>query len=69
MEAFAIPEDLEYGDLNTLAFEARERLQALRPSTLGAASRIPGISPSDLQNLVIEVARHRARVRAPSCFT
>jgi tRNA uridine 5-carboxymethylaminomethyl modification enzyme len=69
MEEFAIPESLEYRDLNTLAFEAREKLQALRPTTLGAASRIPGISPSDLQNLIVEVTRHRSREKAASCFT
>ncbi len=61
MEEFALPDDLNYRELKTLAFEAREKLQALRPTTLGRASRIPGISPSDLQGLVLEVARHRAR--------
>jgi tRNA U34 5-carboxymethylaminomethyl modifying enzyme MnmG/GidA len=31
----------------------------LKPASLGQARRIPGVSPSDLQNLVIEVAKHR----------
>ncbi|HWN18781.1 MAG TPA: tRNA uridine-5-carboxymethylaminomethyl(34) synthesis enzyme MnmG [Gemmatimonadales bacterium] len=61
MEAFAIPADLEYRNLTTLAFEAREKLHALRPETLGRASRIPGISPSDLHGLILEVARRRSR--------
>ncbi len=61
MEDFAIPERLEYLDLTTMAYEAREKLQVLRPRTLGQASRIPGISPSDLQALVLEVARHNGR--------
>jgi tRNA uridine 5-carboxymethylaminomethyl modification enzyme len=61
MEDFAIPERLEYLDLTTMAYEAREKLQVLRPRTLGQASRIPGISPSDLQALVLEVARHNRR--------
>ncbi len=61
MEDFAIPGDLEYRTLNTLAFEAREKLQALRPKTLGGASRIPGVSPSDLHSLVLEITKHRAR--------
>ena len=62
MEGFAIPEDLEYRNLTTLAFEAREKLQQLRPETLGRASRIPGISPSDLHCLILEVTRRRSRV-------
>lgn len=57
MEDFAIPERLQYRDLTTLAYEAREKLQALRPRTLGQASRVPGITPSDLHSLVLEVAR------------
>jgi tRNA uridine 5-carboxymethylaminomethyl modification enzyme len=61
MEEFAIPADLEYRELTTLAFEAREKLHALRPETLGRASRIPGISPSDLHSLIHEVTRRRSR--------
>jgi tRNA uridine 5-carboxymethylaminomethyl modification enzyme len=61
MEAFAIPDSLDYRTLNTLAFEAREKLGRLRPQTLGQASRVPGISPSDLQNLVLEITKLRRR--------
>jgi tRNA uridine 5-carboxymethylaminomethyl modification enzyme len=68
LEDFAIPADLEYRELTTLAFEARERLHSLRPTTLGRASRIPGITPSDLHNLVLEVTKHRLR-NMTSCFT
>ena len=68
MEDFAIPERLEYRELKTLAYEAREKLQALRPTTLGQASRVPGISPSDLHSLVLEVARLKHR-EARGCFT
>jgi tRNA uridine 5-carboxymethylaminomethyl modification enzyme len=60
MDQFPIPSDLEYRELRTLAFEAREKLHAIRPDTLGRASRIPGISPSDLHGLILEVARRRA---------
>jgi len=62
MEDFPIPGDMEYGEVRTLAFEAREKFQALRPETLGRASRIPGITPSDLHCLVFEVTRRRATV-------
>jgi tRNA uridine 5-carboxymethylaminomethyl modification enzyme len=65
MDDFAIPSDLPYHELTTLAFEARERLHRLRPETLGRASRIPGISPSDLHCIILEVTRRRQSVGRP----
>jgi tRNA uridine 5-carboxymethylaminomethyl modification enzyme len=62
MEEFSLPPDLQYGTLLTLSFEAREKLDRVRPASLGQASRIPGVSPSDLQNLVAEVVRRRQPV-------
>jgi tRNA uridine 5-carboxymethylaminomethyl modification enzyme len=59
MESFSLPE-LEYGGLTTLSFEAREKLAAARPATLGQAGRIPGVSPSDLQSLVFESLKRRS---------
>ncbi len=52
--------DLPYCDFRTLSFEAREKLSAIRPASLAQAGRIPGISPADLQNLILEVRRHDA---------
>jgi tRNA uridine 5-carboxymethylaminomethyl modification enzyme len=43
----------------SLSFEARQKLGGLKPRSLAQASRIPGVSPNDLQNLVIEVERRR----------
>ena len=59
MGDFVLAAELPYADMRSLSFEARQKLSALRPRTLAQASRIPGISPSDLQNLVIEVERRR----------
>jgi tRNA uridine 5-carboxymethylaminomethyl modification enzyme len=59
MEALDIPDAIEYRALQTLSFEAREKLDRIRPASLGQASRIPGISPSDLQNLVLALLRLR----------
>jgi len=59
MGAFSLDPDLEYSDMRSLSFEARQKLSSLRPRSLAQASRIPGVSPSDLQNLVIEVERRR----------
>ena len=58
MDSFALP-DLEYPGLESLSFEAREKLAAVRPATLGQASRIPGVSPSDLQGLIFESMKRR----------
>jgi tRNA uridine 5-carboxymethylaminomethyl modification enzyme len=59
MGDFSLDPDLEYGEMRSLSFEARQKLSALRPHSLAQASRIPGVSPSDLQNLVIEIERRR----------
>jgi tRNA uridine 5-carboxymethylaminomethyl modification enzyme len=61
MDDFALPTALAYRELGTLSYEAREKLAATRPATLGQAGRIPGVSPSDLQNLVAAVLRLRTR--------
>jgi tRNA uridine 5-carboxymethylaminomethyl modification enzyme len=45
--------------MRSLSFEARQKLAARRPATLAQASSIPGVSPNDLQNLVLEVERLR----------
>jgi tRNA uridine 5-carboxymethylaminomethyl modification enzyme len=59
MGDFSLDPDLEYSDMRSLSFEARQKLSNLRPHSLAQASRIPGVSPSDLQNLVIEIERRR----------
>ena len=80
MDGFALPDDLEYDGLTTLSFEARQKLAIARPGSLGQAGRIPGVSPSDLQSLVMEVLKRRrsrhevtgsgeSRARLISCFT
>ncbi|HJU76146.1 MAG TPA: tRNA uridine-5-carboxymethylaminomethyl(34) synthesis enzyme MnmG [Gemmatimonadaceae bacterium] len=51
--------DLEYAEMRSLTFEARQKLASLRPSTLAQAASIPGVSPNDLQNLLIEIERAR----------
>jgi tRNA uridine 5-carboxymethylaminomethyl modification enzyme len=69
MDDFNLPESLEYRNLHTLSYEAREKLHSARPRSLGQASRISGVSPSDLQSLVMEVLKLRRRDDEASCFT
>jgi len=59
LEDFELPQELEFRTMESLSFEAREKLTNRRPSSLGQAGRIPGVSPSDLQNLVMEVLKRR----------
>jgi tRNA uridine 5-carboxymethylaminomethyl modification enzyme len=59
MGAFALPAGLPYATFRSLTHEARQKLAELRPASLAQAGRVPGVSPSDLQNLVIEVERWR----------
>ncbi len=56
---FRLEEGLPYGEFITLSREARDKLERIRPENLAQAGRIPGISPADLQNLVLEVRRRR----------
>ena len=59
MGDFVLDTDLDYQEMRSLSFEARQKLASIKPQSLAQASRIPGVSPSDLQNLVIEVERRR----------
>lgn len=63
---FKLHKELPYATFVTLSWEAREKLQRIRPESLAQAGRIPGVSPADLQNLVLEVRRLRAGVHEPS---
>ena len=61
MGAFVLAADLPYEAMSSLSFESRQKLSALRPGTLAQAARVPGVSPTDLQNLVLEVEKWRRR--------
>jgi tRNA uridine 5-carboxymethylaminomethyl modification enzyme len=59
MDDFELPAELDYSRLASLSTEARQKLAAAQPSSLGQAGRIPGVSPSDLQGLVVAVLQWR----------
>ena len=63
-EALGLPDDLDYGRVGGLSAEAREKLTAARPATLGAAARIPGITPAALTALLGFVKRSGLRLSA-----
>jgi tRNA uridine 5-carboxymethylaminomethyl modification enzyme len=57
LEYVAIPDDIDYTKFSSLSNEAKEKLTSIRPSTLGQASRISGIKPSDVSVLMIYLGR------------
>ena len=57
LEYVFIPESLDYSSIQALSTEARQKLERIRPSTIGAASRIPGISPHDVSVLLVLAGR------------
>ncbi|HEY8189767.1 MAG TPA: tRNA uridine-5-carboxymethylaminomethyl(34) synthesis enzyme MnmG, partial [Micavibrio sp.] len=56
-EALALPIDLDYSAIGTLSTEIRTKLEKTRPATLGAASRIPGVTPAAVMSLLRHVKR------------
>ncbi len=58
-EAIRIPESFDYAAIVALSREAREKLRAQQPASLGAAARIPGVSPADVAILGLYVQRRR----------
>ena len=57
LENIAIPTDFNYEAMQSLTIEARQKLSRIRPTTLGQASRIPGVSPADINVLLIKFGR------------
>ncbi|MCD2424297.1 tRNA uridine-5-carboxymethylaminomethyl(34) synthesis enzyme MnmG [Niabella pedocola] len=57
MENLSIPASFDYARLSSLGNEAKEKLNRIRPQTLGQASRISGIKPSDIQILMVYMGR------------
>ena len=66
MSQLALPTDLPYAEFRSLSTEARQKLSARRPTTLAQAAGIPGVSQSDLQNLLIELERRKRRLDVPA---
>ena len=59
MGGFALGADIPYAELRSLSTEARQKLARVQPRTLAQAAGVPGVSPTDLQNLVIELEKRR----------
>lgn len=57
LENVKIPDNFDYKKMKSLSFEAREKLEAIRPVTISQASRISGVSPSDISVLLVYMGR------------
>jgi len=57
LESVRLADHFDYKALKSLSFEAREKLHQIRPRTIGQASRISGVSPSDISVLLVHVGR------------
>ena len=57
LENIRIPADFDFFSMNSLTIEARQKLSKIRPETIGRASRIPGVSPADINVLLVKFGR------------
>jgi tRNA uridine 5-carboxymethylaminomethyl modification enzyme len=63
MEQKRIPADIDYDAVNSLATEARQNLNKIRPETIAQASRIPGVNPADISILMVYIENgHIAKI-------
>ena len=63
---FPIPAELDFASIRTLSTEGREKLGRIRPVTLGQASRIPGVTPSDIAMLTVFIEHRRRSTQQPA---
>jgi tRNA uridine 5-carboxymethylaminomethyl modification enzyme len=57
LEETPLPSNLDYASFKALSMEARQKLAAVRPSTIGQASRVSGVSPADVSVLLVHLGR------------
>ena len=58
LEEKQIPDDIDYAKVPNLASEARQKLNDIRPTTIGQASRISGVNPADISILMVYLRRN-----------
>ena len=63
LEHFFIPEYVEYGSIQTVSIEARQKLDTIKPNTLGQAARISGVSPADIFAVRVYLEKRKEKKR------
>ncbi len=61
LETKHLPEDIDYNQISGLALEARQKLNKIRPLSVGQAARISGVSPADISILMVYLEQRRSR--------
>ena len=59
MEHSTIPENIDFMKIESIAWEAREKLQKIKPSSLGQAARIPGVNHTDVNALMVYIKKNK----------
>jgi tRNA uridine 5-carboxymethylaminomethyl modification enzyme len=57
LEDLVIPDSINYDEMKSVSTEAKEKLKKIKPRTIGQASRVSGVSPSDISVLLIYLGR------------
>ena len=57
LDYVVIPDGFDYSKFNSISTEARQKLQRIQPTTIGQASRIPGVSPADINTILVTLGR------------
>jgi tRNA uridine 5-carboxymethylaminomethyl modification enzyme len=57
LDRVVLPDDFAYDEAHSISAEAREKLKKIKPRTIGQASRISGVSPSDISVLLVMCGR------------
>ena len=61
LENKLLPEDIDYSEIKNLRLEAIQKLNNIRPASIGQASRITGVSPADITVLLIYLEQNKKR--------
>ncbi len=61
-ESIQIPADFDYNTLHNIALEARVKLSKIKPLTIGQASRISGVNPADITNIIMRVKEFKSKI-------
>ena len=67
LEKIKIPENIDYSSIEHISTETREKLEKIRPVTIGQASRIGGVKPADLSVLMVMLERHNYSKQKDNC--
>ena len=63
LENTEFPDNIDFTQIDTITLEAREKLQKIKPTSLGQASRISGISHADITSILVYLKKNQLKIR------